>query len=577
MDFKKKLLSLTSFLAVLMAGLVVAPGAAHAVDEGEFFIRNDYVEVGGRPNGTFGSDGAQPDGTWHSNDGDDRIGFRADREKDGWGVGIDDGDFFVPGGPYEGWGLQVADNDPLYNNDDVTALEGTTTQVDDLTATWESSSDVDGINILQTYSVPDDGGQYLNIEVTLENTTGDALDVYYGRGVDPDNCKYREEDVEWEGAMSTCAGSYDTLNSVVSQGVDGDDASIVSATTDDGSYIDLRTTEPTSVVGSDPSWDYGAMGEWAIPLADLYAVPTTYTEDAPYEDEVVNAVGESQFVDGVVYLVVKKSIPAGESVTFTVQYVLSQTAAEEISGGGDSCERCTGAGGHGGGSSGGGGGSTPGTTPATDPGSTDTPDTASGERPLVPGTDQPVAPIPTSGGVLPEVAPGQSLTTENGVPIPVTITPNASATGFVMTGDGFTFAMEIPASNGEAGSASGVVTITRSREVEVSGDGFAPGTLVDVWLFSTPTYLGTARVGADGRFTESMNVPASIAVGGHTLQANGTTADGKSRSLNLGVQVVDSNFTLPKTGGNDTVALVALWLLAAGVFVVTARRRRVIG
>ena len=146
-----------------------------------------------------------------------------------------------------------------------------------------------------------------------------------------------------------------------------------------------------------------------------------------------------------------------------------------------------------------------------------------------------------------------------------------------MQGDGFTFAMEIPSSAGEAGSASGVVTITRSREVEVSGDGFAPGTLVDVWLFSTPTYLGTALVGADGRFTESMNVPASIPVGGHTLQANGTTADGKVRSLNLGVQVVDRNFTLPKTGGNDTVALVALWLMAAGVFVVTARRRRVIG
>ena len=237
----------------------------------------------------------------------------------------------------------------------------------------------------------------------------------------------------------------------------------------------------------------------------------------------------------------------------------------------DPCERCTGAGGHGGG----GGGSTPGTTP--DPGSTDAPDTASGGRPLVPGTDQPVAPIPTSGGVLPEVAPGQSLTTEDGVAIPVTITPNASATGFVMTGDGFTFAMEIPASDGEAGSESGVVTLTRNRETVVSGDGFAPGTLVDVWLFSTPTYLGSIRVGADGRFSQALGVPASIPVGPHTLQANGTTADGKTRSLNLGVQVLDRNFTLPKTGGNDTVALVALWLLTAGVFVVTARRRRVIG
>ena len=306
-------------------------------DSEEFFIRNEYVEVGGRINGTFGSEGPQPDETWHSNDVGDRIGFRSDREKDGWGVGIDDGDFFLPGDPYEGWGLQVADNSPVYNNYEDTGIDGTMSQVDDVTATWESSSAVNGIDVSQTYSVPEDGGQYLNVEVTLSNTTDSALDVYYGRGVDPDNCVYRQENVEWDGSMSTCAdsmSSYSTLNSVVSQGVDGDSGSVVSATADDGSYIDLRTTESTSVVGSDPSWDYGAMGDGAVSLADLYAIPTTYTEADPYEGAIVNAVGESQFVDGAVYLVVKKSIPAGESVTFTVQYVLSQSEADVIDGGG---------------------------------------------------------------------------------------------------------------------------------------------------------------------------------------------------------------------------------------------------
>ncbi|MFM8649938.1 MAG: LPXTG cell wall anchor domain-containing protein [Actinomycetota bacterium] len=160
----------------------------------------------------------------------------------------------------------------------------------------------------------------------------------------------------------------------------------------------------------------------------------------------------------------------------------------------------------------------------------------------------------------------------NGEFVPVSIAQTATAE-WTMSGDGFTFSMALSGADDVPPGA--VVTLTRDREVTVSGDGFAPGTLVDVWLFSTPTYLGSVQVGADGRFRGALTVPATIAVGGHTLQANGATTDGNLRSLNLGVQVLDRNFSLPKTGSGGGLGVVALWLMAAGLFLIVARRRRV--
>ena len=108
----------------------------------------------------------------------------------------------------------------------------------------------------------------------------------------------------------------------------------------------------------------------------------------------------------------------------------------------------------------------------------------------------------------------------------------------------------------------------------MSGQGFAPGTLVDVWLFSSPTFLGTVLVGADGTFKASLEVASGIPIGEHTLQANGISSDGDTRSLNLGVRVVDADIELPATGVTSTLRLLSLWVLMTGVITVIIRRRR---
>ena len=194
-------------------------------------------------------------------------------------------------------------------------------------------------------------------------------------------------------------------------------------------------------------------------------------------------------------------------------------------------------------------------------------------RPTLPDATTPAAPVPAPNGSLPAVPLGQSLVTENGVLTTVTV-EEVKTGNWKMSGADFQWELEIPAAD-TAGSSSGIVTLVRNREVEVSGSGFKSGTLVDVWLMSTPIFLGTVLVNPDGSFEGALVVPAGIEPGRHTLQANGTTPDNEIRSLNLGVQVLAGNPRLPITG-NDTSPLsqIALFSLLLGAAVVLGRRFR---
>jgi outer membrane protein OmpA-like peptidoglycan-associated protein len=63
------------------------------------------------------------------------------------------------------------------------------------------------------------------------------------------------------------------------------------------------------------------------------------------------------------------------------------------------------------------------------------------------------------------------------------------------------------------------------------GTGFLPGSQAEVWLFSTPTSLGTTSVRADGSWEIEFLVPGDVAAGQHTIQAEGTGPDGQDRAL----------------------------------------------
>lgn len=197
-----------------------------------------------------------------------------------------------------------------------------------------------------------------------------------------------------------------------------------------------------------------------------------------------------------------------------------------------------------------------------------------GDREVVDGGTRPATPIPSPDGGLPELEPGRLQIIEDGRVVAVDVISTETG-GLLMTSDDFTLGLEV--TNGVVGSpgaSSGVLTLTPSGGLNVRGSGFVPGSIVDVWLFSTPTFVGTVVVGDDGTFSGTLVVPVQLAPGDHTLQANGVSSDGLTRSLNLGVEVVPNSFELPVTGGSSRAMDLSLWLLVAGTFALVLRRRR---
>ncbi|NQW73602.1 MAG: InlB B-repeat-containing protein [Actinobacteria bacterium] len=84
---------------------------------------------------------------------------------------------------------------------------------------------------------------------------------------------------------------------------------------------------------------------------------------------------------------------------------------------------------------------------------------------------------------------------------------------------------------------SGAMASKRVQPVaQTSGDGFAPSTPVKLFLLPG-TSLGEVTTDSTGAFAGSVPIPAGVAPGVHTLQANGFAPDLSVRSLSIGVLV----------------------------------------
>jgi hypothetical protein len=202
---------------------------------------------------------------------------------------------------------------------------------------------------------------------------------------------------------------------------------------------------------------------------------------------------------------------------------------------------------------------------------------------VAPSTTIPL-PVPQQGGVLPALPPGASQVFVDGVPEVVEVFV-ADSTDLVLRGDGFQMALA-----GECSFGCTIRTDAEGRQVleleengfaKVQGEGFKPGTPVYIWLFSEPKFLGELTVLADGSFAGSVSI-AGIENGTHTLQVNGTSADGKARTANLGVLVSPEGVPTPLPGrlpatGSDAGLLtwVLLFTALGGALVWMSRRRTV--
>lgn len=135
-------------------------------------------------------------------------------------------------------------------------------------------------------------------------------------------------------------------------------------------------------------------------------------------------------------------------------------------------------------------------------------------------------------GEQPALEPGQLIALLAGAPENVEI--DAAPGGVAIAGDGWSLEL----SGGVNQEANQPLTFAADQPARVSGDGFMGGTRADVFLFSTPTLLGSVTIADDGTFAADFDIDSAlIEAGSHTLQIQGVGADGYVRAANLGVTV----------------------------------------
>ena len=181
-------------------------------------------------------------------------------------------------------------------------------------------------------------------------------------------------------------------------------------------------------------------------------------------------------------------------------------------------------------------------------------------------------------GELPALTAGQSLATSGGIPETVSVTGAPDTGNVVVEGADWVISVNADRDNGVVENADGnvLVRLNPSSVGTAFGNGFLPGTLATVWLFSEPTLMTTVIVDENGEFSSEFLVDGRlIAPGEHTLQVQGVGSDGFIKAANLGVLVEQ-----PVEVTTESASGLLWWVIGAFLLVVLflllllARRRR---
>jgi hypothetical protein len=135
----------------------------------------------------------------------------------------------------------------------------------------------------------------------------------------------------------------------------------------------------------------------------------------------------------------------------------------------------------------------------------------------------------------------------------------------------------VPTGSGPLATPSGAPSgLAQGSTVTLTGSGYAPNSTVSVYIYSTPTLLGTALTNGSGAFSQAFTIPASLAPGAHHLVSAGLDPSGNPRYLTSAVTVAQASGTLAWTGFETLPVLgggILAVALGAGLIVVGRRRR----
>jgi hypothetical protein len=195
--------------------------------------------------------------------------------------------------------------------------------------------------------------------------------------------------------------------------------------------------------------------------------------------------------------------------------------------------------------------------------------------------EKPVAPaIPITVNAASQVTVDGKFVTVNVAPQE---TPPPGTVGVAVTGDGFTFSLGTTSTDGGNTTAGSVTMIdgqpalntAQQTTLTTTGTGFKPNDQVAVFVFSTATFLGNVKTSGAGEFNASLKLP-NLSLGAHHLQATGVTKDGKSRTINLLLNITAPVLaSKPVAASLSLVVIVAAFLLLLVFFwIILAKKRK---
>lgn len=272
------------------------------------FLKGNYVHLGINNCGAYGSNGAPPTG--YSYNVYSGLGFTADNALDGWSTGWPSycGDYFVPGSPVEGWGIQIGSSLKKYNTDQYCYyfdIPGSVIGYDYVagvyTAIWEGDFIAGSYDLhFKQETILKEDETYFVTRITITNNATTAVsDLYYMRNVDPD------QDQPW---------SYDftTYNEVINQPPTDDQALVTSEGLTYGCFLGLGSKDPNSRVtwGNFSTNTYGAKA--------VYNGTSGYYQSGSMTSDIANSIA--------FYIA---SLAAGESHCLAFAYVLDASDIDE--------------------------------------------------------------------------------------------------------------------------------------------------------------------------------------------------------------------------------------------------------
>lgn len=159
------------------------------------------------------------------------------------------------------------------------------------------------------------------------------------------------------------------------------------------------------------------------------------------------------------------------------------------------------------------------------------------------------------------LAAGEGLVLIDGRSAPVSVQPAGPRT-WRIAGEGFSMEFLVQA---PAGGLDGRFTARAGSAVDVTGDGYLPGSLVATYLPGVlAASLGEERVRTDGTFSVRAHFP--LMTGQYIFQVNGLATPTSVRSVNLGLTLVSAPAVVSPSSWSTRVTFLrnSAWLTSAG-------------